>query len=147
MEQGVRCSRGGIRRLRRILDGKHSEAIRADLLDRLGLHIEDIGEWISWVEFRIWLENLPATGESAYFRARHPDNWWYDLPTRMASWQLFALQGANWQRSGGQGSRPVMFEPPTTKPVRPQPNNVVPIDQIKDRLEAARQAARAAKPG
>lgn len=143
MDQGVGYAGGGILSLRRVLDGQHSEAIRADLLDRLGLHVEDIGEWVSWEEFRIWLENLTPTGDSAYFRARYPHDWWFDMDLRLQSWQLLALQGANWQRGGGKGSRPKVFEPPKPKPQRPQRENVIPIEDIKNRLEAARRAARA----
>ncbi|WP_306365438.1 hypothetical protein [Nocardia sp. CC227C] len=133
---------GGIFGLRQVLDnGPHSGAIHTDLLERLGLHAENIGEWISWIQFRDWLENLPPAGESAYFRARYPYDWWYDMPTRLQSWQLFAMQGANWQRGGGKGKKPTIFEPAYPKPQRVKPQNVIPIEQIKDQLAERRARA------
>lgn len=39
-------------------------------------------------------------------RSIDPDWEWKTLPTVLASQQLFTLQGANWQRSGGEGPQP-----------------------------------------
>ncbi|MGW4718880.1 hypothetical protein [Nocardia sp. NPDC004260] len=145
MDDQVGDQGGGIVSLQRFLDGEFAGAIRSDLLDRLGLHAEDIGEVIGWHEFKIWAEHLPPVADSALFRARHPHDWWYDMPLRVASWQLLALQGANWQRAGGKGTKPKVFEPTYPKTQRAAPKNVIPIDQIKRRLEDARAAAQRRK--
>jgi len=143
--QSLRSEGGGIRSLRALLTGEHAEAIEADLLER-GWHLYDIGDRLSWHELRVILENLPPNGTSALYRARFPDDWWYDTPTQIASAQLLALQGANWQRGGGKGSRPKLFEPTRPEPER-KPAKVVPIDKIKDELAARRARARAKQAG
>ncbi|KIA63000.1 hypothetical protein FG87_21735 [Nocardia vulneris] len=47
---------GGILGLREFING-HEEAIVADLLDR-GLHLYDLGDRLSWFEFKCWLKHL-----------------------------------------------------------------------------------------
>lgn len=65
----------------------------------------------------------------------------------MAAYQLLAMQGANWQRSGGKGTRPKLLAPIYPKAERAQPVKVIPIDQIKDRLAEAREKARQRRTG
>lgn len=142
MAEGVRHHCGGIRSLRRLLNGEHAGAIRYDLLHIAGVHTEDLGVWMGWHEFADFLEHYPPTPKSAIYRAVHPHDWWYDTPTQLQAAQLQALQGANWQRSGGKGRKPTLFGPERSKPERQQPANVIPIDQIKDRLAERQRQAR-----
>ena len=147
MDAGIRGHPGGIRSLLGVLNGPHQGAIRTDLLERLGIHLEDVGHDISWPEYKDWLENLPATGDSAYFRARHPHDWWYDKSMELAALQLLTQQGANWQRSGGKGKKPELYRPVYPKPER-APTKVIPLNEISGRLaEARRKAAKRKRAG
>src|SRR5262249_53391868 len=76
LERSVEYSTGGIHGLQQLLDGEHGGAVQYDLNVR-GYTRRDLGRRLSWWEFRNLLQHLPASGESAYFRARHPNSWWW----------------------------------------------------------------------
>lgn len=104
---------GGLRRLVTEFEGP----ISFDLL-KVGKHLRDLGtKQLDWLEFKHFLEWLPPTGDSALFRARHPKSWNWDRNTEMLSYILYALQGANWQRAGGDSNsanqRPELIQRPS----------------------------------
>ena len=82
------------------------------------------------------LQHLPRTGESAWFRATHPNSWWWTPAHDFAAVILHALQGANWQRGGGKGQQPVLVK----RPYDPRPGSVRTADDL-----AARRAAQKAE--
>jgi hypothetical protein len=59
---------------------------------------------------------LPPSGESAYFRARHPRSWWWTPDTDFLAAILCAVQGGNWQRGGGKGRQPEQITRPSDTP-------------------------------
>jgi len=60
---------------------------------------------------------LPPTEASAYFRARHPNSWWWTPDTDFLAAILCAVQGGNWQRGGGKGAQPAPVKRPSDKPL------------------------------
>jgi hypothetical protein len=55
---------------------------------------------------------------------------------------VYALQGANWQRSGGDESKKpqLITRPSGTK--RKEPDDGIPLDQIRDEMKRRRAALR-----
>lgn len=104
MAHPVHSHAGGIRSLVVELR-KHGEAIEFDLISR-GWTRRDIGVRLTWMELRSFLRWMPPTAESAYYRARKPNSWWVTPDLQLLSGILYALEGANWQRGGGQGKQP-----------------------------------------
>ncbi|KZM68478.1 hypothetical protein [Nocardia terpenica] len=79
-----------------------------------GFRLTDIGTpRLSWHEFGVLVAHLPPTPDSALFRARYPRSWYWTADIDFLSMILYTLQGANWQRGGGQGDKPT----PVTRPV------------------------------
>jgi hypothetical protein len=78
---------------------------------------------------------LPPTGDSAYFRSRHPKSWWWTADTDMLALILQAVQAGNWQRGGGKGKQPERVTRPSDTPV-----SVRSAEEL-----AARRAAQAAE--
>lgn len=64
---------------------------------------------------KILIAHIPPTADSALFRARHPDSWWWTPDHDFLSSILYTLQGANWQRAGGKGQTPSRIERPKDK--------------------------------
>lgn len=91
---------GGISGLRELLK-EHKGAINSDL-QRIGKTVWDVGRTFSWIDFRDFIEWLPPTGDSALFRARHPQSWWVTPEVRFLAMVVHVLQLANWQRAGGK---------------------------------------------
>lgn len=102
-------------------------AITADLLAR-GWTRSDLGRRISWPEFIEFLQWLPPVPETALFRAKKPKSWWVTPTHQLLAGVLYAVEGANWQRSGGKGQAP--------KPVD------FPEDRKQSNLDAAGLAAK-----
>lgn len=123
---------GGIRGLLDELKS-HGEAIHFDLMCR-GWVRGDIGRVLSWREFHHFLRWLPPTADSAYFRSRRPQSWWVTPETQILVAVLHALEGANWQRGGGQGSAPKPMKLPDDK--QPEFKDV---DELKARKAAIRR--------
>ncbi|AEK07767.1 tail assembly chaperone [Mycobacterium phage Avani] len=119
---------GGIIGLSDLLDGEHGGAIRADLLAR-GWTIRDIGPRISWGDVRDLIAWLPPNGDSAYYRSLHPRSWWWTPLFDFLAMILVTLQGANWQRGGGKGTRPKIQKRPSDKP--PAVRSVAELDEKK----------------
>ncbi|RJO79309.1 hypothetical protein D5S18_02975 [Nocardia panacis] len=100
----------------------------------------DIGtERLSWSEFGTLIAFMPRNGESALYRARNPRSWWWTQEMDFLAAILYAVQGANWQRSGGQGEAPKPVARPNDAPVAADPDTV-PLDRINDELAARRKA-------
>lgn len=116
MARPVSDPAGGIRGLTAILNGEHGGAIIYDLNTR-GYHRCDLGRGLNWAEFKNFIEWLPPTEASAYFRARHPNSWWWTPETDFLAAILCAIQGGNWQRSGGKGRQPEPVKRPSDKPI------------------------------
>lgn len=72
----------------------------------VGVRLSDIGERFSWVDVRDFVSNLPPTPDSAVYRARYPQSWWWQPEFDFYSAIVHALQGGNWQRGGGRGDYP-----------------------------------------
>lgn len=121
---------GGIAGLCELLTGEHGEAVRADLADR-GYLRADFGYAIGWGDVGVIVRWLGR--ESAYFRSRHPNSWWYTPEVAVAERIQYVLECANWQRSGGQGEKPRPPKPPTDQK---------PTIGSRDELEARRKHQR-----
>jgi len=122
---------GGIRSL--IVElREHGEAINFDLMCR-GWTRRDIGVRLSWRDFHHFLKWLPPTAESAYFRALRPKSWWVSPEMQLLAGIMYALEGANWQRGGGQGTAP--------KPMK-FPDDKEPVLKDLDELRARKDAIR-----
>ncbi|GEM_PF-2549822 len=117
---------GGIRSLADELKA-HGGAISYDLI-RAGWTRSDIGVSLSWADLKDFLQWLPPSGDSAWYRARKPQTWWVTPEMQLMAGLLFAVEGGNWQRGGGQGPQP--------KPVKfPEEMKLGGIDSAKDLAE------------
>ena len=59
----------------------------------------------------------------------------------MLAWQLFTLEGANWQRAGGQGEKPeLMTRPSEYEPIeaKEEESESVSLDDIRGELARRR---------
>lgn len=97
------------------------------------MRLRDIGETLSWSELKAFIAGLPAGGESALFRVLNPKSWWWTPQIDFLAAVLFAVQVANWQRSGGKGAKPKMM----TRPVDAKKGRNAPTS--KDELAARRR--------
>ena len=116
--------------------------MRFDLLNR-GYDIPDIGtERMPWDAFKAFVEWLPPVPETAFYRARYPESWNWSVNTELAALMLYALQGANWQRAGGEGPKPELITRPVdggTKQEPPKDEGFL-LDDIRGELERRRKA-------
>ena len=131
MASAVHGEPGGIRSLLVELR-KHGEAITHDLMAH-GWARSDVGRRITWKEFYHWLVWLPPTKDSAYFRAKKPNSWWVTAELQIMAGVLNALEGANWQRGGGQGKAPTPVKFPEDTKI-----SMKDIDELNARKEAVR---------
>ena len=102
-----------------------------------------MGRRLSWFEFKNFLQWLPPTGESAYFRARHPNSWWWSADTDFLSAILCAVEGGNWQRGGGKGKQPSLVKRPSDKPLPVTSGAELTMRRAAMDAELARRAAAA----
>lgn len=114
------------------------------MLER-GLRMSWLGtDRLTYGEFRSFLEGLPPTGQSAYFRARFPNSWWWEPHYGILSGILFAAEGANWQRAGGKGEKPEMIMRP--KEIyeierETSEDDAVPLEDIRSVLASRKRPA------
>lgn len=106
---------GGIRSLLIELR-EHGEAINHDLISR-GWTRADIGGRLTWRDLHQFLKWMPPVPESAYYRSRKPRSWWVTPQVQVLAGILYAVEGANWQRGGGQGKPPKPMKLPEDKDV------------------------------
>ena len=113
MASAVHGEPGGIRSLLVELH-EHGEAITHDLMAH-GWTRSDIGCRVTWREFHHWLKWMAPVPESAYYRSRKPNSWWVTPELQVLAGILYAAEGANWQRGGGQGNAPKPVKFPEDK--------------------------------
>lgn len=123
---------GGIRSLLIELR-EHGEAINFDLMCR-GWTRADIGRRLTWRDLHHFLKWIPPSGDSAYYRSRKPRSWWVTPEMQLLAGVVYALEGANWQRGGCQGSGPKPIKFPEDK--EPALKD---LDELKARKEAIRR--------
>jgi len=82
---------------------------------RIGLRLRDIGDELTWLELRNFIEHADPSPRSALHRAMHPQSWWWTPEIDFYSAILMTLQSANWQRGGGKGPRPKQVTKPEDK--------------------------------
>ncbi|MBF6333446.1 hypothetical protein [Nocardia transvalensis] len=83
---------------------------------------------------------MPPTPDSALYRARYPRSWFWTADLDFLSMILYALQGANWQRSGGQGDKPTPIARPTESATDAGTGDGFGLDEIRDVLARLRAA-------
>jgi hypothetical protein len=76
--------------------------------------LADIGEELHWTDLRDFVTYLPQ--ESALFRQRHPQSYWWTADHDFFAALIAAVQWGNWQRGGGKGDKPKVIERPVDKP-------------------------------
>jgi hypothetical protein len=77
--------------------------------------LSDIGEVFPWTDLRDFVAYLDQ--ESALFKARHPQSYWWTPQFDFMAAMICAIQWGNWQRGGGKGDKPKPIERPIDKPV------------------------------
>ena len=102
MEGRIRCGRGGIRGLSRLL-AEHGEAIEYELI-RLGLRLSWLGtRRLTWRDLYVIVRQSPQ--DSAIHRATAgPDHIW-DLHGHLLAVIADVLLVANWQRGGDENAK------------------------------------------
>lgn len=123
---------GGIRSLLIELR-EHGEAINYDLMSR-GWTRADIGRKLTWRDLHHFLKWMPPDGSSAYYRSRKPRSWWVTPEMQLLAGVVYALEGANWQRGGCQGTAPKPIKFPDDK----EPG-LKDLDELKARKEQIRR--------
>lgn len=122
---------------------EHGAALNADLMTR-GFTRADIGVRLSWSDFKDFVQHLPPTGDSAYFRAIRPRSWWVTPEYVALKENTFAVELGNWQRGGGQkGGKPRPPEIPSDTDVQS-----ISAEEMRDRRSAQKShlaRARAAR--
>lgn len=131
MEGSVHGHAGGIRSLLIELR-EHGEAINFDLISR-GWTRADIGRSLTWRDFHHFLKWMPPVPDSAYYRSRKPNSWWVTPDLQLLAGILYATEGANWQRGGGQGKAPTPVKFPEDTKI-----SMKDIDELNARKEAVR---------
>lgn len=98
---------------------------------------------LSWHELRVLIRYAPPSPDLALYRAQNPKSWWWTPDFDMWSLLLLSLQGANWQRSGGdEDSRPQLLSRPLEdreSVVVVEDPDAVPVDEIADELARRRK--------
>lgn len=91
-----------------------------------------------WPVLRDFLTHLPPTGESAVFRAQHPQSWWWTPELDFIGAVLTAIQWGNWQRGGGKGDKPKPVKRPKEKPKKVRP--AMTAQDVTSRRQALNQS-------
>jgi hypothetical protein len=93
---------------------------------------------LSWEEFRDFIAHIKPDGDSAFYRARYPNSWWWTPQIDFLAGILYAGQVANWQRGGGKGSRPKQPKRPKDRSMsarKHDPQNASELAARKQKLE------------
>lgn len=111
---------------------KHAGAIEADFARYYSSDIwADYGaERIDLRRIKTLVEHLPD--DAATWRSVHGEAASWTRADVFAARAVFALEGANWQRSGGKGRRPQFVGPPPSK-VKQERRQAL-IDAAKQRI-------------
>ena len=101
-----------------------------------GWTLSDVPERLTWADLRDFVNHLPPDGTSAYFRARHPESWWWRPEFDFFSEILLAAQVANWQRAdpARRGAVPKPAKRPKVKRANTDPSSVNDLEQRKAKL-------------
>ena len=81
-----------------------------------GWRLADLGYEFTWCDLRDFITNLPPSQQSALYRVRHPQSWWWTPDIDFLGAVLTAIQWGNWQRGGGKGDKPQPVKRPVEKP-------------------------------
>lgn len=115
MGRGVGRDRGGIAGLVELL-AEHGEAVEYDLLT-MGKRLADLGSVaLTWRDLLIIVRQSPP--QSALARSRYGDAVAWGATEHLLALIADHLAGANWQRSGGKGTRPTPIKRPGAKSER-----------------------------
>ncbi|WP_197522008.1 hypothetical protein [Mycobacterium gordonae] len=71
----------------------------------------------------------------------HPGSWWWTSLHDFQSMILQAVQGANWQRSGGKGNAPKRIQRPDDRPPQVRTASELAARREAQRVELARRRA------
>jgi hypothetical protein len=112
LDRGLRRHVGKIRGLAEVLRD-HPEAVRYDLL-ALGLHVDDLGENLSWLDLEAVISQGPST--SAIARALYGEDALWGLQEQLLAAAVDRLSWALYQNGGGKGSKPKPIPRPGTRP-------------------------------
>ena len=96
-----------------------------------------MGEDFTWLDLRDFLNHLPPTSDSAVYRARYPNSWWWSPDFDLLAAMLNTLQWANWQRGGGRGDKPKVVKRPKEQPKK-GPTSVDELDERKKVVQKRR---------
>jgi hypothetical protein len=108
-------------------------------MTKIGLRVDDIGESFTWIDFRDFLVHLPPTGDSALYRDKHPQSWWWTPEHDFLAAVLTSLQWGNWQRGGGRGDKPQQVKRPVEKPKKSAGAIPTTSDELTARKNALKQ--------
>lgn len=78
-----------------------------------GHTLDDIGHSLTWTDIRDFITWLPQ--DSAVYRHKFPESWWWTPQLDFLGAVLNAIQWGNWQRGGGKGEKPKPVKRPAAK--------------------------------
>jgi hypothetical protein len=81
-----------------------------------GYTLNDLGETLSWGDLKDFVNHLPPSPSSAFYRHSFPESWWWTPELDFLSAVVTAVQWGNWQRGGGKGDKPRRVTKPVDKP-------------------------------
>lgn len=122
---------GGIVGLYRLIQ-EHGEAVEADLQHHYQVALTDLGRRLSWRRLLVLIRHLPPSSSVAVLT--HGPQW--ATGDYLLAAAVDALHGANWQRSGGKGSRPKPIPRPGDKSRAKTYGNAIPIEDARRIIEA-----------
>lgn len=133
MARGGVPERGGILELAALVwSNEYGPAVEADLI-REGLRLRwlaDGTDRLTWRDLQVHITGCAQDRHSRLYAAVNPHLVDRTTDTELLVSILHALEGANWQRSGGKGSAPKRAELP--KAPRPPQAGPVSPDEIPD---------------
>lgn len=103
------------------------------------MRLDDIGELFTWLDLRDFVNHLPPSGDSALYRSRYPQSWWWNPSFDFLSAVLNAVQWGNWQRGGGKGDKPKPVKRPKEMP-KDAPMSAADLEARKNSVKAKRRA-------
>lgn len=146
MARRIECASGGIRALLRFLTEEGVEkALAFDLMER-GRSIHDLGSiHLSWIELDAFIAHAPPG--AAIRTLRDPLSAFRTAESQLLTTAVDTLTGANWQRGGGKGPRPVPLmkrlqqEIDRAKQDASAPASLEQMQQVRAELAARRKRA------
>jgi hypothetical protein len=68
----------------------------ASLMVMTGWRLADLGDDFTWNDLRDFIANLPPSHDSALYRVRHPQSWWWTPEIEFLGAVMTAIQWGNW---------------------------------------------------